>query len=79
MENAIKYNLEQTNVFILLKEAKDSITIEIGDDGIEISEDIVKTLFDPFVRGDKNRMNDGGTGLGLSITKKIVEKHGGNV
>lgn len=79
LENAIKYNSEQAAVFITLKEKRDSITIEMGDDGAEISEDIAQTLFDPFVRGDKNRMNDGGSGLGLSITKKIVEKHGGSI
>ncbi|MEH7254195.1 HAMP domain-containing sensor histidine kinase [Neobacillus niacini] len=79
LENTIKYNPEQTEVFITLQESKDSITIEIGDNGIGINEDIAQTLFDPFVRGDKNRMNDGGSGLGLAITKKIVEKHDGIV
>lgn len=79
LENALKYNPERTTIYIELKEENDSIAIEIGDDGTEISEDIVQTLFDPFVRGDKNRMNEGGSGLGLSITKKIIEKHGGSV
>lgn len=79
LENTIKYNPEQTMVYISLKESNDTITIEIGDDGTGINEEIAETLFDPFVRGDKNRVNDGGSGLGLAITRKIVEKHDGNV
>jgi len=79
LENTIKYNPVQTNVFIRLKKSNEMISIEIGDDGTGIHEDLAETLFDPFVRGDKSRINDGGTGLGLAITKKIVEKHGGRV
>ncbi|KGR77124.1 histidine kinase [Ureibacillus manganicus DSM 26584] len=79
LENTIKYNPLQTNVFISLKESKDLLVIEIGDDGTGIREDLAETLFEPFVRGDKSRMNDGGTGLGLAITRKIVQKHNGRV
>ncbi|WP_449443921.1 sensor histidine kinase [Ureibacillus acetophenoni] len=79
LENTIKYNPVQTNVFIRFKKSNEMISIEIGDDGTGIHEDLAETLFDPFVRGDKSRINDGGTGLGLAITKKIVEKHGGRV
>jgi signal transduction histidine kinase len=79
LENTIKYNPTNTCVYIHLHNLNNSIKIEIGDNGIGIPEDIVATLFDPFVRGDKNRINDGGTGLGLAITKKIIEKHGGQL
>ncbi|MFY3790185.1 sensor histidine kinase [Ureibacillus sp. MALMAid1270] len=79
LENTIKYNPVQTNVFISIKKTSELISIEIGDDGIGIHEELAETLFDPFVRGDKSRINDGGTGLGLAITKKIVEKHDGRV
>jgi signal transduction histidine kinase len=79
LENTIKYNPTNTLVYINLHKRNNSIKLEIGDNGIGISEDIANTLFDPFVRGDRNRLNDGGTGLGLAITKKIVEKHGGKL
>lgn len=79
LENTIKYNPEQTAVYISLKETGDSIVFEVGDNGIGINEELAHTLFDPFIRGDKNRKNDGGSGLGLAITKKIIEKHNGKV
>ncbi|MHC0035357.1 sensor histidine kinase [Pseudoneobacillus sp. C159] len=79
LENTIKYNPNRTDVYIRMERSIDSAIIEIGDNGVGINEDIVETLFDPFVRGDRSRKNDGGTGLGLAITKKIIEKHDGKI
>ncbi|WP_099364772.1 sensor histidine kinase [Fredinandcohnia onubensis] len=79
LQNTNKYNSENTKVFLTLTKNEEKIVIEVGDDGIGIREDIARTLFDPFVRGDKSRMNDEGSGLGLAITKKIIELHNGNI
>jgi len=79
LENTVKYNPKRTRVFISLKELENKVVIEIGDNGIGIDEELAKILFDPFVRGDKSRIDDGGSGLGLAITKKIIEKHDGIV
>ncbi|MFD2445276.1 sensor histidine kinase [Bacillus sp. CGMCC 1.16607] len=79
LENIIKYNTEKTMVYIRLSKCNDSMTMEIGDNGVGIDEELAHSLFDPFVRGDKSRMNDGGSGLGLAITRKIIEKHNGKV
>jgi signal transduction histidine kinase len=53
----------------------DGLVIEVSDSGPGIPEDIVSTLFDPFVTSGKAN----GTGLGLAIAKKIVEDHGGRI
>jgi signal transduction histidine kinase len=79
LQNTNKYNPEETKVFLTLTKNEKNIVIEVGDDGIGIREDIARTLFEPFVRGDKSRMNDEGSGLGLAITKKIIELHNGNI
>nr|WP_309101772.1 HAMP domain-containing sensor histidine kinase [Fredinandcohnia onubensis] len=79
LQNTNKYNPEETKVFLKLTKYEEKIVIEVGDDGIGIREDIARTLFEPFVRGDKSRMYDEGSGLGLAITKKIIELHKGNI
>ena len=43
------------------------------DDGIGMSEDYQKTLFEPFTREEKSGTNKvQGTGLGMAITKSVV-------
>lgn len=79
IQNSIKYNPAKTEVYVSLHKNEKALILEIGDNGIGIDKDIASTLFDPFVRGDKSRMNDGGSGLGLAITRKIIEMHGGSI
>ena len=52
----------------------DFIEVRIRDSGQGISEDIITTIFEPYVTTKKK-----GTGLGLAIVKKIIEEHGGIV
>ncbi|RFB12023.1 sensor histidine kinase [Bacillus sp. HNG] len=79
LQNTNKYNPESTEIYLRLFQTETSIFIEVGDNGVGIRDDIAQTLFEPFVRGDKSRMNDGGSGLGLAITKKIIELHDGTI
>ena len=50
----------------------------VQDDGIGMSEDYQKILFDPFTREERSGTNKvQGTGLGMAITKSIVDMMGG--
>ena len=52
----------------------------VQDDGIGMSEDYQKTLFDPFTREERSGTNKvQGTGLGMAITKSIVDLMGGTI
>lgn len=51
---------------------KQFLEISISDSGPGIPQEIVDTLFDPFVKG-----KDQGIGLGLSISQRIAEQHQG--
>ncbi len=46
----------------------------VEDNGPGFSEDVVESVFDPYVTTKAK-----GTGLGLAIVKKLVEEHGGQV
>lgn len=80
VENAIKYNVADGNVKVLLYLKEGMVHLIIDDTGIGIPEEDLPHIFDRFYRVDKARNSDvGGSGLGLSIVKDTVEKHGGSV
>lgn len=54
--------------------------IIVQDKGPGIPEDLQKTLFQPFQRGEQaKKINPEGCGLGLSVVKAIMRAHGGDV
>jgi signal transduction histidine kinase len=56
------------------------IRITVRDNGIGISQEDQKKLFQQFFRSEDKRVRETtGTGLGLSITKRLVEMQGGEL
>ena len=59
---------------------KDSLVIQVTDDGPGIQVEDLPQIFDRFYRADKSRQPDeGSSGLGLAITKNLVEAQGGTI
>lgn len=50
----------------------------VEDNGPGIAEEQMKSVFEPFTRGDSARGSEG-TGLGLAIVKRIVAQHRGTL
>lgn len=73
LSNGGKYNRTGKKVGISLRVLEKQAGLCVWDDGELISEDLVDTIFEAFVRADKARKTDGGTGLGLAISKVIME------
>jgi len=74
IDNAIKYNLENKNVYISLYKTDEYIIFEVQDEGIGIKKDEINKITERFYRTEKSR-NRGvkGFGLGLSIVKRALE------
>lgn len=53
-----------------------SVVIEVEDDGEGISEENLKSIFDPYFTTKRQR---GGSGLGLPICYNIIREHGGQI
>ncbi|NND63514.1 MAG: HAMP domain-containing histidine kinase [Flavobacteriaceae bacterium] len=78
VDNAIKYGGDTINID--LKEQKGNIIIEISDSGNSLTDQQQKQIFEKFYRVPKGNTHDvKGFGIGLYYTKKIIEKHGGNI
>ncbi len=78
LSNAIKYSPGGGRVKIVLSPDLEQIIFEVTDQGIGISPEDQKQIFEPFHRG-KNVRNIAGTGLGLMVAKKCVDLHSGSI
>ncbi len=80
VENAIKYNNNDGMVTVSLNSDHQYFYFKVQDNGIGISEENQRHVFERFYRVDKARAREtGGTGLGLAITRDIVLKHHGSI
>ena len=67
------YNFKLT---IRTHQAKNTVFLEIEDNGPGIPDDIKDKILQPFFTTKKGTA---GTGLGLSITNDIIKAHGGQI
>ena len=77
IDNAFKYGKENGHVWLILKKADKEIIFSVKDDGIGISKENQKKIWQRFFQVDSSRTGGNGVGLGLSMVKKIAELHGG--
>ncbi|MDD6306428.1 MAG: response regulator [Clostridiales bacterium] len=86
VSNAIKYTPENGNITINISE-KPTRQPKLGcyefvfeDNGIGMSKDFLKIIFEPFARANDSRVDKiQGTGLGMAITRNIVRMMGGDI
>jgi len=80
LDNAIKYSGEAPKVNIETSNAGNSVIVKITDQGIGMSKNVQKKVFNKFYREQTGNIhNVKGHGLGLSYVKSIVERHHGHV
>ena len=85
LSNAVKYTPKGGHIRLEVEELPRNehfarYRFVVQDDGIGMSEEFQKTLFDPFTREEKSGTNKvQGTGLGMAITKNIVDLMGGSI
>jgi two-component system phosphate regulon sensor histidine kinase PhoR len=80
LDNANKYSPENPHIRVKTKNVSDGVEIRIQDNGIGLSHEARKQIFDKFYRVHTGNIHDvKGFGLGLSYVKAIVTAHEGNI
>ena len=81
MHNAIVHNLpEQGSVWVTTSVQPKSVVLTVENTGVELTQQLVSTLVEPFRRGaERVRTDHTGVGLGLAIAKSITLAHDGTL
>ncbi len=78
--NAISYTPAGGVVTVQTGLTDSAVSLKVTDTGIGIDPSALPHIFERFYRADNARpINSGGSGLGLAITRKIIERHGGDI
>ncbi|MFZ4544937.1 MAG: sensor histidine kinase [Saprospiraceae bacterium] len=80
IDNALKYSFEDKHIKISLEDNETKVKFKIADNGIGISEENKRKIFEKFYRvGNEDTRRTKGTGLGLYIVNEIIKLHKGKI
>ena len=80
LSNAVKFTQSGGHLSVRLLDREDAAFLEVSDDGVGLSPELLPHIFERFRQGDGSMTRaHGGLGLGLAIAKHIVDAHGGSI
>ena len=79
LDNAAKYAPPDTLITIKTQRDRDSVVLQIMDEGVGIPPADLENIFDKFFRAQKGDHVRAGTGLGLAISRGFVEAMNGTI
>lgn len=80
ISNAIKFTPEGGEIYVTKKIVEDWVEITVSDNGVGISEEKYKTLFNlSSYSSTAGTANEKGSGLGLLLCKELVDEYGGKI
>lgn len=80
LDNSVKYTKDKPNISLKAWDQNGSVFVSVEDNGIGMTKDTVKKIFDKFYRVPTGNVHDvKGFGLGLAYVKTMVEAHSGEI
>jgi len=80
VDNAVKYTKEDVLVKITTHSTKNNLVIRVEDNGIGMSKETIKNIFEKFYRAHTGNVhNVKGFGLGMSYVKTVLDAHKGKI
>jgi len=77
--NAIKFTPHGGEIVLSAAPRATEVEISVRDNGPGIPEELLPSIFDPFVQGAQTlARSDGGLGIGLMLVRSFVHLHGGS-
>jgi two-component system, OmpR family, sensor kinase len=78
--NSIKFSPDQGVIDVSIQSDLNQVTVRIADQGIGISPEDQKRIFERFFKADRSHSRKySGSGMGLAIVKQIVSLHEGTI
>ena len=78
LDNAVKYSSDNVHLTIDIQEENDTARVTIADNGIGMSEEDQRHIFEQFYQVEHSHVQEG-NGLGLAIVKTIVDQLCGSI
>jgi PAS domain S-box-containing protein len=80
LNNAAKYTDAGGRIVLRVEGLKGAVTIDVQDDGVGITPELMPRIFDLFVQAEQGAERAaGGLGIGLALVKSLVALHSGQI
>jgi PAS domain S-box-containing protein len=80
LSNSLKFTPRGGAITVSVRREGHEAILRVADEGAGIAPELLPSVFDLFVQGDRNLDRPtGGLGVGLSLVRRLVELHGGRV